>query len=100
MESYQQQMQESKKQNRKQNKTNFLNLTYQERFVIKQINLTWKLKNCFLKAKNQVNEVFIFNIFILFIKGEHGKLEEAELIMMEVDKVRSRKEDLIKIAES
>ena len=38
--------------------------------------------------------------FILFIKGEHGKLEEAELIMMEVDKVRSRKEDLIKIAES
>jgi hypothetical protein len=32
--------------------------------------------------------------------GEHGKLEEAELIMMEVEKVRSRKEDLIKIAES
>jgi hypothetical protein len=32
--------------------------------------------------------------------GEHGKLEESELIMMEVEKVRSRKEDLIKIAES
>ena len=32
--------------------------------------------------------------------GEHGKLEEAELIMTEVEKVRSRKEDLIKIAES
>lgn len=32
--------------------------------------------------------------------GEHGKLEEAELIMVEVEKVRSRKEDLIKIAES
>ena len=36
----------------------------------------------------------------LLITGEHGKLEESELIMMEVEKVRSRKEDLIKIAES
>jgi hypothetical protein len=39
-------------------------------------------------------------LVIYFIKGEHGKLEESELIMMEVEKVRSRKEDLIKIAES
>ena len=56
-----------------------------------------KWSEYFLKVKFFLK---LFKNIFYILKGEHGKLEEAELIMMEVEKVRSRKEDLIKIAES
>lgn len=69
---------------------------------VKSKNFKTKIKFICLLIKlialdSLLNKIFQFLFHIL---GEHGKLEEAELIMIEVEKVRSRKEDLIKIAES
>jgi hypothetical protein len=36
----------------------------------------------------------------VFSIGEHGKLDEAENVMMEIETIKNRKEDLLKMAES